>query len=147
MSLFKRELHPHKPMNPNVLHELELMAASFSQRVAIGLTKAVGTMACAYLFALLAIAGFPGLLGPFASQMVQWISQTFIQLVMLSVIMVGQSVLGRKQEIQSDEQFNTTVKTYHDIEQVLKHLEAQDQELIKQTQLLLELLQGRERHE
>jgi hypothetical protein len=45
-------------------------------------------MWCALAFALLALAGLPAALK--AGSFVAWLSQTFIQLVMLSVIMVGQ---------------------------------------------------------
>ena len=62
------------------------------------------------------------------------------QLPLMIVIMVGQGLLGRKQELQSEEQYNTTMKTYHDIEQVLQHLSAQDDELLKQSHMLLHLL-------
>jgi hypothetical protein len=60
---------------------------------------------------------------------------------MLSVIMVGQSVLGRKQELQAEEQFNTTMSTYHDIEQIMQHLSAQDTELLRHAHMLMHLLE------
>jgi hypothetical protein len=136
MSLFKHQPHPHTPRNINLIHEAEQASAGFNQKIAIALTRGVGTMACAYCFTLLAIAGFPNLLGPSVSQYVQWISQTFIQLTMLSVIMVGQSILGRKAELQAEEAFNTTQKSYHDIEQIALHLQAQDEELLRQDEVL-----------
>jgi hypothetical protein len=43
-------------------------------------------MWCAYLFALLALLGLPQAAGGGLLAFVQWLSQTFIQLVMLSVI-------------------------------------------------------------
>lgn len=79
-------------------------------------------MACAYFFAALALIGYPGF-GATATQWVQWLSQTFIQLVMLSVLAVGQQLLSRKQELQADEQFSTTQKTYQDTEAMLARLE------------------------
>jgi hypothetical protein len=139
--LFHHEPHQHQPRNVNMLHEAEKKASGFNQKIAILLTKGVGTMVCAYIFAVLAIIGFPGLVNAQISQWVQWTSQTFIQLTMLSVIMVGQSVLGRKQELQADEQFNTTVSTYHDIEQMMQHLSAQDAELLRHAKLLEHLLE------
>jgi len=139
--LFHHEPHQHQPRNVNMLHEAEKKASGFNQKIAILLTKGVGTMVCAYIFAILAIIGFPGLVNAQISQWVQWTSQTFIQLTMLSVIMVGQSVLGRKQELQADEQFNTTVSTYHDIEQMMQHLSAQDAELLRHAKLLEHLLE------
>lgn len=140
VTLFHHEPHQHQPRNVNVLHAAEKAASGFNQKLAIGLTKAVGTMICAYIFAVLAIIGFPGF-NATPTQYVQWISQTFIQLVMLSVIMVGQAVLGRKQELQADEQFNTTVSTYHDIEQIMQHLVAQDAELLRHAKMLEHLLE------
>jgi hypothetical protein len=138
--LFRNEPHQHQPRNVNLVHEAEKAAAGFNQKLAILLTKAVGTMICAYIFALLAIIGYPGFHAT-ATQWVQWISQTFIQLVMLSVIMVGQSLLGRKQELLSEEQYNTTMSTYHDIEQIMQHLSAQDAELLRHAKMLLHLLE------
>ncbi len=138
--LFHHEPRQHQPRNVNLLHEAEKKAAGFNDKLAILLTKGVGTMICAYIFAVLAIVGFPGF-NATPTQYVQWISQTFIQLVMLSVIMVGQAVLGRKQELQADEQFNTTLSTYHDIEQMMQHLSAQDAELLRHAHMLTHLLE------
>ncbi len=124
--------HPHQPRNVNLVHKAEQETASFNTRFAILLTKGVGTMACAYVFALIAILGFPLLpFGPLATQLVQWTSQTFIQLTMLSVIMVGQAVLGRKAELQAEESYNTTMKVYADIESIMKHLDDQDALILK----------------
>jgi len=62
-------------------------------------------------------------------------------LVFLPIILVSQNVLGRKLELQADERFCTTMNTYHDIEQVMKHLSAQDAELLRHAQLLMHLLE------
>ena len=70
----------------------------FNQWLAIKITNGVATMWCAYGFAVLAIIGFPyG--SPDAKDYVTWISQTFIQLTLLSIIMVGQKLLGDKTEL------------------------------------------------
>ena len=132
MHIPKYTPHPHQPRNVNLVHQAEQDASSFNKRFAILLTKGVGTMTCAYLFAIIAILGFPLLpFGPLATQLVQWTSQTFIQLTMLSVIMVGQGLLGRKAELQSDESYNTTMKVYADIESIMKHLDDQDALILK----------------
>lgn len=136
MKLFEYKMHPHKPVNVNEKHKQEQQG--FNDRIAVALTNGVGTMWCAYVFTILAILGFPGFQAT-PAQWVQWISQTLIQLVMLSVIMVGQKVIGRHQELQSDEQFSTTQKIYHDIEQIIRHQSAQDEELLRQTSMLVEI--------
>src|SRR5437667_9100357 len=116
--------HPHQPRNINKLHKEQLAAAGINARIAVGLTKRVGTMWTAYTFVVLAIIGLfaiLGLLSPIVALLVAWTSQTLIQLVLLPIIMVGQNVLGRKTELQADEQFRTTMSTYHDIEQIMLH--------------------------
>lgn len=129
-TLYRHEKHPHTPKNPNEIHIEEINKSTINQKIAIILTRIVASMWCAYLFAFIAVIGFPGFLGPLAAQLVQWTSQTFIQLTMLSVIMVGQSVLGRKQELQSDELFETSKHSFSDIEQIMKHLDEQDKAIL-----------------
>lgn len=100
-------------------------------------------MQCAYLFALLSLLGFPALslfFGPFIAIYVVWFSQTFLQLIFLPIITVGQNVLGRKQELHTEEMYHTTIKSFTDIEQIAQHLLAQDAELLEQTSMLVELL-------
>jgi len=71
-------------------------ARRFNEWIAIRLTRLVGTMWCAYVFVGLAVLGFPyG--SRDVSSYVQWLSQTLIQLVMLSVIMVGQQLIAIQQ--------------------------------------------------
>ena len=98
----------------------------FNDRVASFVTQAVGSMFCAYAFCLLALIGLPSALtsGPLA--IVQWVSQTFLQLVLLSIILVGQRVLSAAGEERAE-------STYKDAESILaeclelqKHLAAQD---------------------
>jgi uncharacterized membrane protein len=142
--LFRNEPHQHQPRNVNLLHETEQAASGFNSRLAVALTKGVGTMWTAYIFTVLAIIGLFGLLGwlnPFTFLLATWVSQQFLQLVLLPVIMVGQNVLGRKAELLADEQFHTTMSTYHDIEQIMQHLSAQDAELLRQARMLLHLLE------
>ena len=61
--------------------------------LALKITTAVGSMWCAYAFALLALVSLPAALGSHNPVLiVSWVSQTFLQLVLLSVIIVGQNV-------------------------------------------------------
>ncbi len=126
--------HPHQPRNVNKLHKEQLAAAGINKRIAVGLTKRVGTMWTAYSFAVLAIIGLfaiLGLLTPVVAILVAWLSQTFIQLVLLPIIMVGQNVLGHHAELLAEEQYNTTKKTYADIESIMNHLDDQDASILK----------------
>ena len=73
----------------------------FNGRVALILTTVVGTMWCAYAFAVLALLVAPQAIQGGLLSTVQWVSQTFIQLVMLSVIMVGQNVISAGQDARA----------------------------------------------
>ncbi len=142
-SLFQHTPFLHKPRNVNMQHKAEQEARGVNMRIAVGLTKSVGTMWTAYSFAVLAIVGLLAILGvlpPLVALLVVWASQTFIQLVMLPILSVGQNVLGRHAELMAEEQFNTTMNTYHGIEEIMQHLSAQDAELLRQTKMLIHLL-------
>jgi hypothetical protein len=95
-------------------------------RVALVLTRVVGTMWCAYAFAALALIVLPQAIGGGLLTLVQWVSQTFIQLVMLSVIMVGQNILGRASDKRAVMTYQDAEATFHEAEQIQAHLRLQD---------------------
>lgn len=64
---------------------------NFNQKLAEKISSAVSTMWCAYLFAAIALISLPAAIksgDPLI--IVAWVAQTFLQLVLLSIIMVGQ---------------------------------------------------------
>ena len=64
---------------------------AFNRRVAEKITSVVSTMWCAYIFAAIALISLPAAIrsgDPLV--IVAWVAQTFLQLVLLSIIMVGQ---------------------------------------------------------
>jgi len=66
---------------------------NFNTKLAAKITSGVSTMWCAYAFALIALISLPAALksGDLII-IVAWVAQTFLQLVLLSIIMVGQNV-------------------------------------------------------
>jgi len=98
-------------------------------RVALILTTTVGTMWCAYAFGVLALVALPDALHGGPLLIIQWVSQTFIQLVMLSVIMVGQNILSRAADKRADMTYQDADATLHEAEQIQAHLQAQDDAL------------------
>ena len=97
----------------------------FNGRVALILTTVVGTMWCAYAFGLLALVAPPSATGS-PLLLIQWVSQTFIQLVMLSVIMVGQNILSRASDKRADMTYQDADATFHESQQIQAHLLEQD---------------------
>ena len=102
-------------------------------------------MWCAYAFAALALVALPQAIHGGSLTLVQWVSQTFLQLTLLSIIMVGQHVLGAASDKRA-------MNTYADAEAILKeaqqiqaHLAAQDAALeVLATRLGVELQAFRE---
>lgn len=113
----------------------------FNAKVAVAITKGVGTMASAYVFCLLALVSLPAVLTEVVSSLrtafphwligvslialVAWIAQTFLQLVLLPIIMVGQNV----QAAASDDR---AVKTFKDTEEILDRLDTRTEGGIKE---------------
>jgi hypothetical protein len=76
----------------------------FNRRVAEKITSFVSTMWCAYIFAALALISLPAAIkSGDVVIIVAWIAQTFLQLVLLSIIMVGQNVASASVEQKINE--------------------------------------------
>ena len=69
---------------------------SFNDWLAQKLTDILSTMWASYLAAILALTALPGAIAK--GQFVQWFSQTFIQLVMLFVLMVVARLASKQQK-------------------------------------------------
>jgi uncharacterized membrane protein len=95
-------------------------------RIALTLTNVVGSMWCAYAFACLALLVLPQALGGGMLLLIQWVSQTFIQLVMLSVIMVGQNIQSKASDTRAEMTFKDAEATFHEAGQIQGHLKEQD---------------------
>ena len=77
---------------------------TFNTRLAEKITSLVSTMWCAYIFAAIALVSLPAAIkSGNVVIIVAWIAQTFLQLVLLSIIMVGQQVAGASLEQKINE--------------------------------------------
>jgi hypothetical protein len=87
-------------------------------------------MWCAYAFAALAIVSLPSAINSgSAVVLVSWISQTFLQLVLLSVIIVGQNVLAAAADKRSEATYNDADAVLHEAVKIQEHLAVQDKVL------------------
>jgi hypothetical protein len=100
--------------------------------IAVRITEGVGTMWCAYAFAILAIVSLPAAISAgSAVVLVSWISQTFLQLVLLSIIIVGQNVLAAAADKRSEATYEDADAVLHTSLDIQRHLEAQDSEIAR----------------
>ena len=80
----------------------------FNAKLALLITRGVGTMVCAYVFAGIALISLPDALKAGRPAIISWIAQTFLQLVLLSIIMVGQSVQSAAADARAAKEFSDT---------------------------------------
>lgn len=99
----------------------------FNTWLAIKISGGVGTMWCAYLFAAIALVSLPAAIR--SGQLiiiVAWIAQTFLQLVLLSIIIVGQKVQGAASDKRAEQTYLDAEAVLHTALQIEEHLQAQD---------------------
>jgi hypothetical protein len=83
-------------------------------------------MWCAYAFALFDLISLPEAIRGGTALIVSWVAQTFLQLVLLSVIMVGQNVQAAAADKRSEATYHDASATLHEVAHVQGHLAAQD---------------------
>jgi len=95
------------------VHTIARELSGFNGKFAVLITNGVGTMWCAYIFAALALISLPDAIKAGTAALIAWIAQTFLQLVLLSIIMVGQKVAAAASDKQA-------YQTYKDAEALLE---------------------------
>jgi uncharacterized membrane protein len=127
--------NPYLELRKNYLRPLERQENRFNEWLAIRITRIVGTMWCAYAFAGLALISLPAAIRGGTAMLISWIAQTFLQLVLLSIIMVGQNIAAKKSDRQLEQ-------TYKDSEELLKISDSMQALLQKNTELTTEIHQA-----
>jgi hypothetical protein len=95
----------------------------------------------AYLFTLLALISFPSAISSSNSIIiVAWIAQTFLQLALLPIIIVGQNIQAKAADKRAEETYRDAEAVLHECVQIQEHLTAQDKAQQAQIQELKELI-------
>jgi uncharacterized protein YqcC (DUF446 family) len=103
-----------------------------NERLGLFITKSVGTMWAAYLFFALTLVSLPAALASGnALIIVSWVAQTFLQLVLLPIIIVGQNIQAASSDARAIATYNDATAILHESRQIQKHLLAQDVALDK----------------
>jgi hypothetical protein len=91
----------------------ESIIGLFNTRMAVKITRSVGSMWCAYVFALVALISLPSALRSGNSIIiVSWIAQTFLQLVLLPIIIVGQNVQAAASDARAESDHETLLSIH-----------------------------------
>ena len=137
MSLFEYMPHPHVagrakqgPVKVADQHPQGTGFARLNTWVAVRITAIVGTMVCAYLFMALTLVSLPSALSSGNLLIIiAWIAQTFLQLVLLPIIIVGQNVQAAAADKRAEQTYNDAEAVLHEAQQIQAHLAVQDKAL------------------
>ena len=117
---------PHPHIEARKAEGVTTVAAQhtgFNGWLAVKITNGVATMWCAYAFSLLALISLPDAIKAGTAPLIAWIAQTFLQLVLLSIIMVGQKVAAEasdKQAFQTFKDAEALLEISDDLHKLLK---------------------------
>jgi hypothetical protein len=99
-----------------IRHDLKTVDG-LNAKVAVVLTKVVGTMWCFYVFNGIALISLPSALHTGQlTIIINWVSSNWIQLILLPALMVGQNVQSATADARA-------VKTFNDTEKILDRLD------------------------
>lgn len=124
--------HPHiedrKSRKPTV--DIDGGPKSLNDKLGLGITKSVGTMWAAYVFFALTLVSLPSvIMKGDPVQIVAWIAQTFLQLVLLPIIIVGQNIQAASAEKRAILTYEDAAAVLEEAIKIQKHLDHQDKYL------------------
>ena len=125
--------HPHiearKVKGPAVSrrHHASKAKLGLNDRIGLAVTKRVGTMWAAYVFFGLSLVSLPAALSSGNEiVIVSWIAQTFLQLVLLPIIIVGQNIQAKASDERAIATYEDAGAILEEAKQIQEHLKAQD---------------------
>lgn len=122
------ELHAKRPVKTadvrNVNHPNWLVR--LNGRIGLQVTIIVGTMWTAYLFTVLALFTLPDAIHQGIYYVIVWLSSSFLQLVLLPIIIVGQNIQAKAADQRAEDTYKDAEAVLKEAEKIQKHLLAQD---------------------
>ena len=131
---FEHEPHPHiaerKIAGPTRTIDVRRVhhpnpIIRFNARLGLIITVVVGTMWCAYVFAGIALISLPDNTKS-THLLILWISSSFLQLVLLPIIIVGQNIQAKASDKRAEDTYKDADAVLHESLEIQRHLKAQD---------------------
>lgn len=138
------ELRASRPVKTvdlrNVNHQNPLVR--LNARFGLKITLVVGTMWCAYLFTVIALFALPSAIKQGTYFIVVWLSSSFLQLVLLPIIIVGQNIQAAAADKRAEDTYKDAEAVLKEAEEIQKHLLAQDEAITSIVERLEKLTGG-----
>ena len=135
---YEYQEHPHiearKANGPAVSkrHHASKAKLGLNERIGLAVTKRVGTMWAAYVFFGLSLVSLPAALASGnVIVIVSWVAQTFLQLVLLPIIIVGQNIQAKASDERAIATYDDAGAILEETKQIQEHLKAQDATISK----------------
>jgi type VI protein secretion system component VasK len=98
----------------------------FNARFGLRITLVVGTMWMAYIFTVIALFALPDAIKQGTYFIIVWLSSSFLQLVLLPIIIVGQNIQARAADKRAEDTYKDAEAVLKESEEIQRHLHAQD---------------------
>lgn len=133
MANYEYKQHPHvearRAKGPAIAHSKAhpSKGLSLNERIGLAVTRSVGTMWAAYAFFGLSLVSLPAAIGSGNTiVMVSWVAQTFLQLVLLPIIIVGQNIQAKASDQRAIATYEDAGAILEEAKEIQAHLGAQD---------------------
>ena len=122
------ELHSSQPVKTSDLRRVDHrnVFVRINARFGLRITLVVGTMWAAYLFTVIALFALPSAIQQGTYFVVVWLSSSFLQLVLLPIIIVGQNIQAAAADKRAEDTYKDAEAVLKESEEIQKHLLAQD---------------------
>jgi hypothetical protein len=137
-SKYEYQQHPHatarKAKGPAVSakHDQSKQKLGINNKIGLFITKSVGTMWAAYVFFALSLISLPAAVASGDELViVAWVAQTFLQLVLLPIIIVGQNIQAASADARAIATYEDATALLEETKQLQAHLAAQDEALAR----------------
>ena len=115
----------------------------FLDKIALFATNAVGTVWCAIIFAVIALVSLQHEISGGTSAVVTWFTQTFLQLVLMSVILIGQKIQTKLSEKQAEKDLETDLAVKKELETLIARIDVIEADEEAKLDKILKLLQDK----
>lgn len=133
MANYEYKQHPHvearRAKGPAVAHSKAHASSkvTLNGRIGLAITRSVGTMWAAYAFLALSLVSLPAAIGSGSVLViVSWVAQTFLQLVLLPIIIVGQNIQAKASDQRAIATYEDAGAILEEAKEIQSHLGAQD---------------------
>ena len=111
-------------------HATHKAKLTLNERIGLAITQTVGTMWAAYAFFALSLVSLPAAIASGDTLvMVAWVAQTFLQLVLLPIIIVGQNIQAKSSDERAIATYKDAGAILDEAREIQTHLGSQDEAL------------------